>query len=83
MKIKDIFDIIQGQSIAIEPSTKFYYEELIEVPQDKYDAFRIELRVSAIRGGFLSKKDRKWRAFAMILGNSNHNVEGQTNGVTQ
>ena len=66
-----IFNIAKGKSIEIEPSTTIYYEELIEVPKDKNDAFRLELRVSAIRGGFLSRRDRKWRAFAIIYRNNN------------
>ena len=74
-----IFSIAKGQSIAIEPGTTIYYEELIEVPKDKYDAFRIELRVSAIRGG-LSRRDRKWRAFAIVFKNNKDNAVKQPEG---
>jgi len=72
MTVFPAFDIAEEKSIKIEPATTFYFEELIEVPNDKYDAFRIELHVSAPRL-FLSRKDRRWRAFAMVLGNPTNN----------
>ena len=62
-----IFEISKGKTMAIEPRTIIYSQEMIEVPMKEYDAFRVELRVSVVRGGFFSKPDRKWRAFAIVL----------------
>jgi hypothetical protein len=65
-----VFDMLEKETIAIEPGTTIYSQEMVEVPMDQYAGFRIELRVSAVRGSFLSKKDRKWRAWAVALDDS-------------
>jgi hypothetical protein len=54
---------------AVEPGTIIYSQEMVEVPRDHYDGFRIELSVSALGGWwqFFSRKNRKWRAFCVAL----------------
>lgn len=60
-----VFGLAVGEVIKIEPGTVLYGQELIEIPEHKYEAFRLELRVSALRGS-LTRKNRRWRAFAIV-----------------
>ena len=64
-----IFGLDKESSFKMEPGTILSSEEMIEVPGGQYDAFRIELRVSAYPGGVFSTTNRKWRAFAVVLDN--------------
>lgn len=75
----------KGPLIDIEPATTWYFEELIEVPKCKYDAFRLELHVSVSYRRFFifSEKNRKWRAIAMVRGDSTNNAEDRAKGATQ
>ena len=57
-----IFDLQKEQEIAVEPGQIIYSQEMIEVPVGQYDAFRIELRVSAVGGNWFSPGGRKWGA---------------------
>ena len=66
-----IFGLEKGAYFKMEPGTILSSEEMIEVPRGEYDAFRIELRVSAHPGSPFSKTNRKWRAFAVVLGTGN------------
>ena len=62
-----VFALDKNEIVAMEPGTTIYSQELIEIPLGLYAAFRLELRVSAVHGGFISKKNRKWRAFSIAL----------------
>lgn len=63
-----IFDMEkEPDPIQLEPQTVMHFEQIVEVPGDQYDAFRIELRVSAVHGGWFHKADRKWRAWAVVI----------------
>jgi hypothetical protein len=62
-----VFALDKNEIVAMEPGTTIYSQELIEIPEGLYAAFRLELRVSAVHGGFISKKNRKWRAFSIAL----------------
>lgn len=60
-----VFGLNKDEVVEIEPGTVLSGQELIQVPQHDYDAFRLELRVSALRGKF-SRANRKWRALAIV-----------------
>lgn len=60
-----VFGLNEEEVLEIEPGTILSGQELIQLPQDNYDAFRLELRVSALRGKF-TKTNRKWRALAIV-----------------
>src|SRR5215472_18778084 len=62
-----IFGLDKESSFKMEPGTILSSEEMIEVPTGLYDAFRIELRVSAYSGDLFSRINRKWRAFTVVL----------------
>lgn len=69
-----VFGLADGEVIEIEPGTVLYGQELIEVPPDSHNAFRLELRISALRGSF-NRVNRKWRAFAIVVSDgSPHNA---------
>ena len=67
-----VFGLTEDETRAVEPGTIIYSQDLVEVPKGQYDAFKIELSVSALggRSRFFSKKNRKWRAFSIALDNS-------------
>jgi len=68
--------------MLIEPGTIVYSQEIVEVPVERYDAFRIELRVSAPQWRLFSRKrHRKWRAWAIAsLEPSNEKKENKGGG---
>ena len=78
-------------TMVIEPGTIIFSQEIIEVPVDQYDAFRVELRVSAPEGffsrlrvsgteGFFARKERKWSAWAIALREPYNEVKEQKRG---
>ena len=78
-------------TMVIEPGTIIFSQEIIEVPVDQYDAFRVELRVSAPEGffsrlrmsgteGFFARKERKWSAWAIALLEPYNEVTEQKRG---
>ena len=79
-----VFDLDKHKkpTMVIEPGAIIYSQEIIEVPMDRYDAFRVELRVSAFRGAF-SRKDRKWSAWAIALPETDTEIAEREKGVEQ
>ena len=61
-----VFNLYEGEERKIEPNTTIYSQELIEVPNNEYDAFRIIFRVNAPPIYWFDKKSRKWRAIAVV-----------------
>lgn len=61
-----VFNLDEGEERKIEPNTTIYSQELIEVPKNEYDAFRIVFRVNAPPIYWFDKKSRKWRAIAVV-----------------
>ena len=61
-----VFNLDDGEERKIEPGTTIYSQELIEVPKNKYNAYRLLFRVSSPPTYWFDKMRRKWRAIAVI-----------------
>lgn len=61
-----VFNLDESEERKIEPNTTIYSQELIEVPKNEYDAFRIVFRVNAPPVYWINRKSRKWRAIAVV-----------------
>jgi hypothetical protein len=61
-----VFNLIDGEERKIEPGTTIYSQELIEVPINQYNAYRLLFRVSSPPTYWFDKMRRKWRAIAVI-----------------
>jgi hypothetical protein len=59
-----VLNFKEGETKKIEPGTAIHAQELIEVPKDKYDAFKLELQVNALSKRWLAL-NRKWRAISI------------------
>lgn len=61
-----VYNFDEGEERKIEPNTTIYSQELIEVPKNEYDAFRIVFRVNAPPLYWFDNTSRKWRAIAVV-----------------
>ena len=73
-------DLTNQPTREIEPGTIIYSQEIIEVPLDRYDAFRVELRISALPGSFFTRKIRKWSTWAVALLETYNETEERPEG---
>lgn len=62
-----IFDLGELETREIEPGTSIFSQEIIEIPLNKYESFKLELHVTALRGTLFFGQNRKWRSFAIAI----------------
>jgi hypothetical protein len=63
-KLCPVFGFVGREIRAMEPGTIIYSQHVVEVPVNQYDAFQIELRLSAPgRRWRFFRKAQKWRPF--------------------
>jgi hypothetical protein len=61
-----VFDLMADEKRLIEPDTTIYSQELIEVPTNKYDAFRLVFRVNTDFLYWSYSGGRRMRAIAVV-----------------